>query len=227
MNVDERARWREEAASQFDLHEQRSDGARVASILADGLSLLRDSFFTRVHGDVERIFGLDSMLSPVSVLKSEASTNTEIEVYLIVESALDARGNRYVSTDDTWSIDWLSRLWLGDAGTVPAVVQLLSYYAGKTPDDRRRAFSTRLQHLLPETGHAPLIMYRLFPLAVSIATAIAFGDHSRAEELRKRQITWLPSIADCHACHGRLLENGEKCQQCGNPFWKYDWLTAD
>jgi hypothetical protein len=227
MSAEERAKRRAEAAAEFDRHEKRDDGTRVTNSLGDGLVLLRDAFFNRVHGDVERVFGMDSMLLPVAVLKSEANTNMEIEIYQIVEGVLDARENRYVSGDDTWFMNWVARLRLADMAEPPAVVQRLAFYAERSADDRRRAFLSRLQQVLPEVGRAPLVMFRLLPLAISIAVALAFGDHPRAEETRKRQITWLPSIADCHACHGRLLENGEKCQHCGNPFWKYDWLTAD
>ncbi len=227
MSAEERAKRRAEAAAEFDRRENRSDGARVTNLLGDGLSVLRDSFFNRVHGDVEKEFGLDSMLLPVAVLKSEANTNLEIEIYQTVEAVLGIRGNHYLTSDDSWLMKWLARLRLADSAELPAVVQRMAFYAERSADDRRRAFLSRLQQVLPEAGRAPLVMFRLFPLAVSIAVALAFGDHPRAEETRKRQVTWLPSIADCHSCHGRLLENGENCQHCGNPFWKYDWLTAD
>ncbi len=227
MNVEERARRRAEAAAEFDRQANRDDGARVTNSLGDGLVVLRDAFFNRVHGNVEKVFGLDSMLLPVAVLKSEANTNLEIEIYQVVEAALDARANRYLGGDDAWFMDWLAQLRLPDSAASPAVAQRMAFYAERSVDDRRRSFLSRLQQVLPEVGRAPLVMFRLFPLAISIAVAIAFGDHPRAEEMRKRQVTWLPSIADCHDCHGRLLENGEKCPRCGNPFWKYDWLTAD
>lgn len=227
MSAEERAKRRAEAAAELDRLENRSDGARITNSLGDGLILLRDSFFNRVHGDVERVFGMDSMLLPVAVLKGEANTNLEIEIYQVVEATLDATAHRYISGQQQQFMDWLARLRLTDSAAAPAVVQRMAFYAERSPDDRRRSFLTRLQQVLPEAGRAPLVMFRLFPLAISIAVAIAFGDHPRAEDIRKRQITWLPSIADCHDCHGRLLDNGEKCQHCGNPFWKYDWLTAD
>jgi|GEM_PF-563700 len=227
MSAEERAKRRAEAAAEFDRHENRGDGARITNLLGDGLTVLRDSFFNRVHGDVEKEFGLDSMLLPVAVLKSEANSNLEIEIYQTVEAVLSMRENRYAAAEDGWATSWLARLRLAESAGSPAVVQRMAFYSERSDDDRRRSFLTRLQQVLPEAGHAPLVMFRLFPLAISIAVALAFGDHPRAEETRKRQITWLSSIADCHACHGRLLENGEKCQHCGNPFWKYDWLTAD
>ncbi len=226
MSTQDRCQRRVNAAAEFDRHEQRGDGADVVNRLADGLSMLRDLLFTRIHGDVETLFGLDSMLMPASSLKSEANTKTEIEIYQIAESTTDAVANHYISAD-AWCMDWLGRLRLGDAIASPAVVQRLGLYRSKSPDDRRRVFSSQLQKVHPEAVRAPLVMYRLLPLAISIITALAFGDHPRAEETRKRQMTWLASIADCHACHGRLMDIGEECPQCGNPIWKYNWLTAD
>ncbi len=227
MSAEERAKRRAEAAAELDRLENRSDGVRITNSLGAGLTVLRDAFFNRVHGDVEQVFGMDSMLLPVAVLKSEANTNLEIEIYQVVEAALDAVANRYVACDKARFMEWLVGLRLPESTASPAVTQRMAFYAERSADDRRRSFLTRVQQVLPEAGRAPLVMFRLYPLAVSIAVAIAFGDHRRAEETRKRQMTWLPSIADCHDCHGRLLDNGEKCPHCGNPFWKYDWLTAD
>ena len=52
--------------------------------------------------------------------------------------------------------------------------------------------------------------------------------HRRSQQRRtERQIALLPGIRDCHDCHGAVLDVAEKCQQCGNPMWKHDWLTAD
>jgi hypothetical protein len=226
MSTQDRCQRRSDAAAEFGQHEPRTDGARVVNQLADGLCTLRDLLFTRIHGDVENLFGTDSMLMPAVSLKSEANTRTEIEIYQIAESTADAAASHYVS-DDSWYMQWLGRMRLGNAVEAPGVVQRLASYRGKSPDERRRAFATQLQRVQPEAGRAPLVMFRLLPLAISIVTAIAFGDHPRAEETRKRQITWLPSIADCHACHGRLMDVAEECPQCGNPIWKYNWLTAD
>ena len=59
-----------------------------------------------------------------------------------------------------------------------------------------------------------------------IATALAFGDHARARDARKRQTADLPAIRYCSQCRGDVLENGEQCRGCGNPLWKFEWLTA-
>ncbi len=226
MSTQERSQRRTDAADEFESHENRADGVPIVNLLADGLSMLRDLLFTRIHGDVEQMFGIDSMLMPVSLLKSEATAKTEIEIYEVVESTAVAEANKYVS-DAEWFSGWLGKLRLGDAITSPPVVQRVAAYRSRSADDRRRIFSSQLQRVHPEAGRTPLVMFRLLPLAVSIVTALAFGDHQRAEETRKRQLTWLPSIADCHNCHGRLMDVAEECPQCGNPIWKYNWLTAD
>ncbi len=227
MSTDDRIRRRSEAAELFNQHETWGDGAGVANSLADGLTILRDAFFSRVQVDVEAVYGQDSMLTPLEPAKVEAKAKTEIEIYLIAESAAIARQHEYVKADSDWYVEWLSKLRLGDGYNASGVAQRLAFYLSKSPDDRRRSFSSMLERTVPEARRAPLIMYRLLPLAVSIMTSVAFGDHLRAEQARKRQVTWLPHIADCAQCHGRLLDNSEKCPQCGNPFWKFDWLTAE
>jgi hypothetical protein len=227
MSQEERAQRRAAAAAQLDERAARGDGTRVVNSLADGLNVVRDLFFTRVHAEVANRYGTDSMLSPVSAMKSEATTKSEIDVYQVVESAATVGGFGYVDAPDEWRREWLARLRLGEAAATLAVVQRIDYYASRPPDERRRAFSLVLERALPEARRAPLIVYRLLPLAVSIATCLAFDDARRAQEVRKQQVALLPGIADCRECHGNLFDNGEKCPQCGNPFWKYEWLTAD
>ena len=226
MSVQDQSPRLAEAAAELAGHGHCHDAAQVVAGLADGLSLLRELFFELMHGDVERIIGYDSMLLGASALKSEADTHIEIEIYEIVEAAEEAAAGQFTS-DDEWFRRWLAQLRLGAAADKPAIAQRFSFYVGKPPDVRRRTFSALLQRLFPESGHAPLVIYRLFPLAIAAATAISFGDLRLAAEARRQQISWLSSIADCPVCHGRLLENGEKCPQCGNPFWHYEWLTAE
>jgi hypothetical protein len=196
-------------------------------MLADGLNTLRDLFFVRVQVDVEKRFGSDSMLAPVSLAKSQARGKTEIELYQIAESAADVRQHQYATADIEWYVGWLAKLRLGETAAGDAARQRLEDYLSRSPDERRRAFSTVLERTIPDASHAPLIVYRLFPLAIAITTAIAFSDHARALAGRKDQKALLPAIGDCQICHGNLMEIGEKCQQCGNPLWKYDWLMAE
>jgi hypothetical protein len=226
MDSDDRTQRRSRAAAQFDQHANRDDGLRVTGSLSDGLNILRDSFFTRVHEDVEVVFGEDSMLMPLSAEKGEVETKQEIELYQIAESAAAVKINRYLAADEAWFVEWLTRLRFGDDSASQRVAQRISYYSSKTDDARRLAFATVLEGVFPEAARAPLIVYRLLPLAVGITTALAFGDLRGAEKLRKQQISLLPAIIECHQCRGALLENGEPCRECGNPLWKYRWLTA-
>lgn len=218
---------RAEAAAELDRQENRGDGARIAASLADGLRWLCDAFLTRVYADVEKKFGVDSMLMPTSLITSEEKTHEQIEIYEVAESVAFVAQRHYIQSDGDWYLKWLSRLLLGQTGTDLAVSQRIGQYLARSADERRRAFSHIVERTLPETMRAPSVVYRLLPPAVSIVTAAAFGDHTRAVELRKEQVDVLPSIADCHDCHGRLLEIGESCAQCGNPFWKFNWLTAE
>lgn len=214
------------AVREFNEHEHRIDGATVAGSLCSGLDRLRDSFYLRIHRDVERALGVDSMWMPLSEVRAERQTTLEIDLYQIAESAATVQNCDYVSARDEWYLSWLSRLRLGDAHADVGNAARLSDYADKTPHDRRLAFSDVLGKVLRESRRAPLILFRLMPSCVEIATALAFGDHARAREARKRQIADLPAIRYCNQCHGDVLENGEQCRGCGNPLWKYDWLTA-
>ena len=215
-----------EAGAEFDRHEKRRDGARVAGSLAEGLNLLRDLLYARLHFDVERAIGRDSMLMPVSEIKAEKSAKLEIELYQVAVSA-DAAGQLgYLGTEDGWFSDWLARFRLGDVQAEAHAAERLAGYTSQIADQRRLAFTDVLAGTLPESRRAPLVLFRLMPLSVEVATALAFGDPHNASEARGRQETFLPAIRDCRECHGRVLENGRQCRQCGNPLWKFQWLTA-
>lgn len=227
MNQETRLERRAIAAEEFDKRFQRQDGARVVNSLADGLSALRDLLFTRVHGDVEAHVGVDSMLMSSASQKRPEIGRNEIELYQIAESTATVKEASYLGDGEGWYLDWLAQLRLGEGRRNPAAVNRFAYYLARSADDRRRAFAQVLERSLPEASRAPLVIYRLFPLAVSAATSLAFGDHAAADSARKRQIAILPGIQDCPRCHGSVLSNEEKCLQCGNPFWNYEWLTSD
>jgi len=213
------------AAEEFNHHEHRSDGLRIIESLCGGLTLIRDSVYARVHSDVERRVGKDSLISPLSEEKSERTTKLEIEIYQIVVAAGAGQAKGYFA-DGEWFRNWLAGLRLGrfDGGSRAAL--RMSYYVEKSADDRRLAFSNILAATLPEASRAPLILLRLVPPAVEIATALAFGKSADALQLRREQTEALPSIPDCHRCRGKLLENAEQCTMCGNPLWTYEWLTT-
>lgn len=226
MQLEESKLRRAEAVTEFQQAQRRDDAADVINSLTYGLTVLRNLFFTRVHDDVEMEFGVDSMLLPVSGKKGEAKTKSEIEVYQIAVSAEEVNNRSFVDGDDGWFANWLAKLRLGDELTETHLGERLANYLNLEKDAKRLEFSRVLQKTLPETVKAPLILFRLFPLAVQIATAVAFGDHFAATELRQQQSRWQPAIADCLECHGRVLDNGERCRTCANPLWEYVWLEA-
>lgn len=215
-----------EAARQFDEHLRRKDGATVVHGLAYGLMLLRESLFLRVHQDVEHALGHDSMLMPTSEKKTRDRAVEQIETFQAVECAAAAAAYGYVPAQDDWFLRWLLRLRLRNEAADGAGADLVRRYGAGGGDDRRLLFTDVLSRVVPEARHAPLVLFRLFPLAVHVTVALAFGDHGRASELRRQQLALLPAIADCGECRGALLELGEHCPACGNPLWKYRWLTA-
>jgi len=213
-------------AEEFGRRTGRGDGLRAISSLSAGLSVLRKSLYLRLHEDVERILGRDSMLMPVSERKAEIVTKTETEIYQIAESAAAARDFGYLAPEGDWYVGWLIRLRLGPSPAEPRADERVADYLGKTPERRWLAFSTVLARVLAESRRAPLVLFHLFPLSVRIVTALGFGDSPSASKVRKEQVVLLPAIADCRECHGKVLDNGEQCPACGNPLWKSEWLTA-
>ena len=215
-----------EAVEQFNRRQKREDGAQVASCLASGLTILRESLYCRVHHDVEIAVGTDSMTMPLSESKAKRRTMREIEAYQIAESAAAARDFGYVEDWDPWYPEWLVRLRLGQDKPDREIVDRAKDYLAEPADRRCLAFSDELGRVLPESRRAPLVLFQLMPLAVEIATACAFADRDTALRLRQQQTAILPAITDCPQCQGKLLECVEQCRACGNPLWKYGWLTA-
>jgi hypothetical protein len=226
METEESVHRRQQAIEEFNQHERRGDGARVAGSLAGGLTLLRDLLYVRLHDDVERRVGMDSMLSPVSLEKAATTTKAEIDVFQAAVSAGTVRRQGYGAGGDDWYLNWLARFRLGRLAEDPRAVKRLSSYLSATPDRQRLLFTNVMANSLAESRRAPLVLFRLFPHAVEIVTALAFEDHLLSDAAREQQFHLLPSIRDCHHCRGKLLDNGEECRLCGNPLWKFEWLTA-
>jgi hypothetical protein len=224
MNAQEIVSRCSAAADEFDHHEHRNDGLRVIENICGGLTSIRDTFYARIHSDVEVRVGRDSLIFPISEEKTERTTKLEIEVYAVAVSAAAAKNRGYV-TDEEWFRDWLARLRMGSLDPSSRAARRLAYYAGKAVNDQRLAFSNVLAAALPESARAPLVLLRLLPLAVQVATAMAFCKSADAMQWRHEQTEMLPSIADCHRCRGAVLENGERCEMCGNPLWTFEWLT--
>ncbi len=227
MKPEQRAAGYAEAANEFNGRTRRSDGAGVAAALNDGLALLQDLLYCRLHGDVQRIVGKDSMLMPVSELKTQWRAKTEMALYQVVESRAAAAALGAVGADDDWYPHWLARLLLGESLVDAEALARLAEYGPKPPRERLLTFTDVLAKVLPESRQAPLVLFNLFPLSVQIATVVAFGDAARAAKLRKEQLAQQPAIGDCNVCKGRVLKTGKQCPNCGNPLWKHEWLVAD
>jgi len=224
MSNDDASR-RTKIVEDFQQYENRADGQRLVTSLDSGLSVLRDLFYGRMHFDVEQNVGTDSMLIPFSEPKTQRATKVQIEIFQVVESGVLAEERRYVRSSD-WYLDWLARFRLAEMAVQEKIVNEISSYRGMKPDGRRLAFTDVLMRVLPESRKAPLVLFQLVPLAIHIATAIAFEDVATASELRRQQKAILPAIADCPACRGDVLDNGELCGVCSNPMWTYKWLTS-
>jgi hypothetical protein len=216
-----------ELAEEFNRHARRSDGERVIGSLNSGLALLQNLLYSRLHEDVERIIGRDSMLVPVSELKTLQATKVEITLYQIAESWVTAGNLNRMNLEEDWCLRWLARLRLGESQVEDKMMERMTGYLSKTPHERRLDFTDVLTKVLPESRQAPLVLFELFPLSVQIVMAVALGDPAGASELRHRQSIHLPAIADCRLCRGQVLENGAQCQVCGNPLWKHEWLVAE
>lgn len=224
MENDPSDQRRRQAADEFNRREHRDDGAHVVDGLEAGLDLVRDQLYARVHADVERLIGRDSMLMPVSAKKGETETKREIDLFQTAVSAATAGEYGYVAAGADWYLGWLAALRLGESSDDPGTLKRLAGYLSLSPDGRRLAFSDALARVLPESGQSPLVLFRLVGPAVGIVTALAFSDRATATGLRQRQTVELPSVAGCPQCRGKLLESGQQCPVCGNPLWKYRWL---
>lgn len=220
-DADQQTRFIEE----FERHENRKDGQRVVTSLESGLAVLRDLLYGRLHFDVENIVGTDSMLIPLSEGKTQLATKIQIEIYQIVESTGAVQERRAVSSTE-WYLDWLTRFRLGEMAGKEKVQKEIATYRAMKPDGRRLAFTDVLMRVLPESRKAPMVLFRLVPLAIQIATVVAFEGVPAAAGLRQQQKSILPAVADCHACHGAVLDNGKLCDVCSNPLWTYKWLTV-
>jgi hypothetical protein len=175
---------------------------------------------------VEKLVGMDSMLMPVSEEKTERVAKREIALFEIAESAVCVRKYLLLPSPRDWYMPWLTELWIGELQKESRSMARLAGYSGKSSDDRRMWFADLVSRALPEATRAPLVLFRLMPLAVRVVTASAFGEADLAARFREQQAEELPAIADCSLCHGAVLPNGQQCRECGNPLWKFKWLTA-
>ena len=205
------------------------DASWIVDSLDVGMTRVRDVLLRRIHEDVERHFGVDSLIAPVSRVEEQRQTQSaklEIEIYSTIVVAEEVAQGAYVDGPQEWFLDWLFQLRLG--GNQKELFQRRwKSYQSPSAEARRLKFVAFLQRAMPESAGTPLVLFRLFPRAVRIVAAVAFGDLLRGQELRAEQCGLLPAIDDCPECHGRVLDNEESCHICGNPVWVFKWLESD
>lgn len=211
------------AGAEFDRHEARSDGEQIADRLMKHLTALRESLLRRVVAAEESI-PVDSMLMPVSKLKAQQQAAEEVEAFMAAESAKAAARFGFSAGAESWYAEWLLKMRLDSWNPLGDVSGRVREYLAKTDDQRRLEFSNVLVEAIPESRHAPLVLFRLLPTAVHVATALAFDDAKAAGKVRTEQMKILPSIAYCHECQGELLADERECSTCGNPLWNQEWL---
>lgn len=214
-----------EAGREYNAAFHQRQGDAMARGLAEGQIVLRDAMYLRLHDDVERVIGVDSMFVPVSEQRSLRQTKSQIELFQIAELTDWAGQSAYLGAEIEPFWRWLLK-HAREAGSADSDAKTVAAYLALAPRQRHLAFTDVLVKAFPEARRAPLVLFRLFPLAVRLATSQAFGDEPAAELLRNQQLEELPAIADCRRCRGRLLPIGEMCRDCGNPLWKGEWLNV-
>ena len=221
--TEERTRRRVSVAEALATQLPRQDISQVVARLDDGLSLLRNLLYTRLQADVQKIFGQDSMLMPLSQALNEHQAKGEIEAFIVAEVVDELASHILPQAGENHQ--WLLDLRLAGRQDRATVESRADSYLRLPGRERQLEFSDRLEETLREARHAPLVLYQLFPLAVRAVASLAFGDHLRGGEIRNKQASLLPAITYCRNCHGRLMEVDETCRECGNPLWTIRWLT--
>jgi hypothetical protein len=198
----------------------------VVESLSSGLAQLRDLLTSRLHADVERQFGVDSLVAPLSELqefKQMLRAGVEIDAFAAVVAADEVTQRGYVNCAPEWFLDWALRLRFGDSHEL-VLKENAEPYRELNDKGRQLRFASTLQHAVPESFRTPRLLFQLFPQSVRIVAAQAFQDTPRAGELRAEQQSLFPAIGDCRDCHGRVLDNHQRCDRCGNPVWTLAWL---
>ena len=222
--TEERCRRREAAGKALTALSRRVDAMQVVERLDGGLTLLRNQLFNRLLTDVEQDFGRDSMLMPLSEMLTEHKVKGEMEAFLVAE-VLDELAHATHLPLPAQNRQWLVDLRLAGRQDRAALEARADQYILLASRDRQMEFADTLEEQVHEARRAPMVLYQLFPLAVRVAAALAFGDHLRGGEIRNAQVSLLPAITDCRRCHGRLMEVDEMCRECGNPIWTIRWMT--
>lgn len=213
-----------EAAEEFNRHTTTELGEQFVHSISSGLCNLKNLGVCRLFHDTQELFEADSMMIPTSPIEIEDRIALELELYFIAETVCYMRDETGYDCDD-WFLPWLGKLRIGSAFNSEAQ-SLTERYLQKPAESRRLKFVGRLDRFHPAASRIPLVLFRLLPLAVHGVVTIALGDMWSASEIRNEQVKLLPDIVECTECHGRPLDNGDLCECCHNPIWKYNYLTS-
>ena len=217
--------WLKRSVDDLQRLAKRGDSAEVVACLSGGLTTLRNLFCARIWGDVEKRYGVDSMCVPVSAMKARVQAYQEIEAYEIAEAAAAVGEFGCLTASADSLMPWLGNLLRKTSEPDAALCGRAREFLSRDTPGRTRLLMDNLARIVPESFHSPLVLYQLLPLCVQIAVASAFGERAAAEKMRRRQVSILPSIADCRRCRGWVLDCAEPCPTCGNPLWKFEWLA--
>src|SRR5438067_317709 len=112
LATQDRTTRRADAVQVLGERTHRGDASQVVARLDDGLTQLRNLLLTRITEDVERSFGVDSMIVPLSQARTEHAAKGEIEALLVTEVADEASLGGLVALPAEWIRPWLLDLRL-------------------------------------------------------------------------------------------------------------------
>ncbi|MCO6043569.1 hypothetical protein NG895_06585 [Aeoliella sp. ICT_H6.2] len=219
---------REQVAQELSQRCPEIQAEVVVDQLDQGLAQLGDALIERIHVDLERETGMDSMLAPLSVdqeRRQVRKAQTEADAYACVLIEEEGMRMSCLRQPNDWLLEWAFRLRFGERAAYIQERRRPLYHSLRSRE-RRGRFASLVYHALPECKRAPAVLFRLYSRAARIVTVLAFGDQDRANALRREQCELLAAINDCRECNGRLLPPGQHCAACGNPLWNYRYLRS-
>ena len=201
---------REQAQAEFQQRVGSAHSADLVRSLWAGLTTLRKLLLTRLHNDVEAYYGIDSILAPMTASETQREmchAADEIEIYSLTVVLAEAAHSRYAHDDADWFREWLLRLRWGDEMNA-MVAERMHLYDQYGDNDRRHMFASFVEQALPEATKAPLVIYRLYPRSVRVATALAFGDPLRAPRCVANRFLFcrsLPIATTATGCRWKMV----------------------
>lgn len=221
----DRSKRQADATQALEQETGRHDGAQVIAALSAGLELSARLFLDRIRGGLN--VGDTVIRADLARMPALAECYRAVLLVETVESGVQVHHHHYLRVDEDWYEKWLALTLLGGELPLKQIITGIAHYQRLSPDRRQADLRVSLERRVREVLEAPVVVYRLLTLAVTVATASAFGDKETARSARHLQHSLVPQAAQCPQCHGEILPSGKLCSACGNPFWRRDWLGAD